>query len=202
MSKRTNKSNPGAKAVAVAAGAAGGRTAPRWFTGKRPIFQFVGIFIVLMGVFYAIARSSYMDKDVLPRYMAFNASASAMILRVLGEDAASNGTFVSSSRYAVDIKRGCDAVEPSALFIAAVLAFPTALLPKLPGLLLGTIVLAIINLVRIVTLFYTGIYFPSLFETMHEDVWQALFILLALFLWVVWAWWATTARTPRSHVAG
>ena len=202
MSKRTNKAIPGAKAVVVTAAQPVGRSAPRWFTGKRPIFQFVGIFVVLMGVFYAIARSTYMDKNVLPRYMAFNASASAMILRVLGEDASANGTFVSSPRYAVDIKRGCDAVEPSALFIAAVMAFPTALLPKLPGLLLGTIVLAIINLVRIVTLFYTGIYFPSLFETMHEDVWQALFILLALFLWVVWAWWATATRAARSHVAG
>lgn len=179
-----------------------GTSSPRRgvFYGKRPIFQFVGLFVVFMTAFNLLALTDPMNKRFLPYYMQLNARMSTGILNWFGENAAANGTSVSSRRYQVDIKHGCDAVAPSVLFISAVLAFPSAILAKVPGLLLGTLVLAVINLVRIVSLFYVGIYWNRYFETMHEDVWQAAFILLALFLWVIWAWWATGRRAARGPI--
>ena len=173
-----------------------------WLRGKRPVFQFVGLFAILLALFYACTFLRVMDKRVLPGYMKLNAQASAVILSVFGEGAIARGTSVSSPRYSVDIRHGCDAIEPSALFIAAVLAFPATLRSKLPGLLAGTVALAVINLVRIVTLFYTGIYWPKLFQFMHVDVWQPVFILLALLMWVIWAMWATRAKDPQPHASG
>lgn len=170
------------------------------FRGKRPIFQFVGLFVVFMGAFYACAFTDPMNKGFLPYYMQLNARMSTRILNWFGENAAVNGTSVSSQRYQVDIKHGCDAVAPSVLFISAVLAFPSPILSKLPGLLAGTLVLAVINLIRIVSLFYIGIHWNRYFETMHEDVWQAAFILLALLFWVIWAWWATGRRASRVQI--
>ncbi len=170
---------------------------------KRPVLSFVVLFGVLMGLFYlATLKIEVLDKTVLPAYMRLNAKVSAGILNVFGEGATARGTSVSSSRYSVDIAHGCDAVEPSALFVAAVLAFPAAVRFKLTGTVIGVAVLAGINLVRIVTLFYTGIHFPRWFETMHVDVWQPVFILLALTFWVAWAWWATRDGTGQRHVAG
>ncbi len=175
---------------------------PTWFSGKWPVFRFVGLFVLLMGLFYGLTFVPVLNKRFLPYYMEFNARASAGILSVLGEGASANGTAVVSARYSVDIRHGCDAIEPSALFIAAVLAFPGRWLSKIPGLIAGTVVLAIINLIRIVTLFYTGIYKPEWFQAMHVDVWQPVFILLALTLWVLWALWATRGGVGRPHVAG
>lgn len=172
-----------------------------WISGKWPVFRFVGLFVILMALFYGFTFVPFMSKRVLPYYMKLNARASVGILNILGEGASASGTAVTSPRYSVDIRHGCDAIEPSALFIAAVLAFPGRWLSKLPGLLAGTVVLAIINLVRIVTLFYTGIYKPRWFEAMHVDVWQPIFILLALTLWVLWALWATRDGVPRAHAA-
>ena len=174
---------------------------PEWLRGKRPIFQFVGLFILLMVGFYLVTFLPAMNKGFLPHYMKLNARMSAAVLSLFGENARADGTVVNSPRYSVDIRHGCDAIEPSVLFIAAVLAFPAKFLLKLPGLLAGTVVLSVINLFRIVTLFYTGIHFPNLFEFMHEDVWQSLFVLLALVLWVLWAWWATRMPIPKPHVA-
>ena len=159
--------------------------------GKRPIFQFVGLFVILMGAYFAITMIDTVEEDIIPEYMRFYASASAAVMNVFGEGATANGTSVVSRRYSVNILQGCDALAPSALFIAAVLAFPGSFRSKIPGLIAGTLVLAVINLVRIVSLFYTGIYFPKWFETMHVDVWQPAFILLSLTLWVLWALWAT-----------
>lgn len=164
---------------------------------KRPVVGFVVLFAVLMGVFYGITLVPAVSNRIIPAYMRLNAKASVAVLNVFGEGAKARGTSVSSSRYSVDIRHGCDAVEPTALFVAAVLAFPAGLRFKLSGALVGILVLAAINLVRIVSLFYTGIYRPTWFEAMHVDVWQPVFILLALTLWVTWAWWATRdAQAP------
>ena len=50
--------------------------------------------------------------------------------------------------------------------------------------------LMLLNLARIVSLFYIQIHFPRAFEVMHIEVWQALFIFLAIALWAWWACWA------------
>ena len=169
--------------------------------GKRPVFVVVGLFALLMALFYVVTTLSLVNETAIPKYMRYNARASAALLNLFGEGATANGTSVSSRRYSVDIRHGCDAIEPSALFIAAVVAFPSTLRSKIPGLIAGTVVLAVINLVRIVSLFYTGIHFPRAFEIMHVDVWQPVFILLALTLWVVWALWATRRGVGLDRIA-
>ncbi len=171
-----------------------------WVHAKRPVLGFVLLFVVLMAVFYSITFIPYVSNDLLPAYTRLNARISVGVLNLFGEEAAAKGTAVSSTRFSVDIRHGCDAVAPSALFIAAVLAFPGLLRSKIPGILVGTLVLAVINIIRIVTLFYTGIFFPRAFEAMHVDVWQPIFILLALVFWVIWAWWATRPKPAKHHV--
>jgi len=169
-----------------------------WMYAKRPVLAFVVLFIVLLGVFYWITFIEAVNKKAIPAYMRFNARASVAILNVFGEKATAQDTSVTSKRFSVNIQHGCDAIEPSALFLAAVLAFPASLKSKLPGLFIGTLVLAIVNLVRIVTLFYTGIFYPKWFEIMHVDVWQPIFIILSLTFWIIWAWWATRAAPSQT----
>jgi exosortase H (IPTLxxWG-CTERM-specific) len=168
---------------------------------KRPVLGFVLVFAVLMAAYYAATFIDVIETRAIPAYMRFNAQASGALLNLLGENADVNGSSITSARFSVDIQHGCDAIDPSALFIAAVLAFPAPLRSKLPGVLIGTLVLAAINLIRIVSLFYTGIYFPKAFQTVHVDVWQPVFILLALTFWVAWAWWATRTRPGPSDVS-
>lgn len=196
MSKRKSKTSKIQKPATSREGVGEGRSS-NWRQGKGPIFKFVGLFVLLMAIFYACTYIPIMDKKILPSYMRFNAKASAMILSLFGEGAKADNTYVSSARYSVNILHGCDAVEPTALFVAAVLAFPASIRSKFPGMIAGSIILAIINLLRIVSLFYTGIYYPKMFNIMHEDIWQSLFILLSLILWVFWAIWATNAKVPQ-----
>ena len=54
------------------------------------------------------------------------------------------------------------------------------------GIALGILVLYALNLVRTVSLFLVGTYFPGLFDTAHYIVWQSLMILLAIGLWLFW----------------
>lgn len=143
-----------------------------------------------MGLYYALTATSTAKNTVFPAYLRLNATACATILAWLGEEATASDTNVSSPQFTMRIARGCDAIEPSALFISAVVALPVAIWTRLLGIAAGTLVLMIVNLVRVVTLFFIGTRFPGAFDLMHFDVWQAVFIFLAVVLWVIWAIWA------------
>ena len=207
MTQRTPRTPPPAS-MALPAARGQGRSrdpsqTPRWLRGKRPVFQFVGLFALLLGGLYVLSLLPGVDRGFLKPYMRLTTTMSAALLNVFGEGATAQGTFLSSPRTGVDIEHGCDALEPSVLFVAAVIAFPSPWLLKIPGLLLGTVAISFFNLLRIASLFYAKIHWPNLFDILHVDIWQPIFVALALALWVLWAWWATKrSRAPADVGTG
>ena len=171
-----------------------------WIPAKRPVMRFILVFGAFLAAFYAISLTPFAENRLWPAYLEINAQISGAVLRALGETAHVDHRAIFSSRALVLIERGCDAIHPSALFVAAVLASPVPWLAKLPGILLGTLALMVINLFRIVSLFYVKIHFPAAFEVMHVEVWQAVFIFLAVFLWALWAVWALRGKLTPSDV--
>lgn len=169
---------------------------------KRPVLQFVLLFALFLAIFYVVMSRPLLQQRVFPAYLDLNAAASGWVLNLLGQDVTVTGKTITGQGVSVRIMRGCDAIEPTALFVAAVLATPVAFWPKLLGAAGGALVLAAINLVRIVTLMLTRIHAPKLFDVMHVEVWQGLFICLSLVLWIAWALWATKQKKPAAeHVS-
>jgi exosortase/archaeosortase family protein len=150
-----------------------------------------------MAIFYGIAATPAFRNHFFPWSLRMSAEASGAILKALGEQISIQQAAVASPRCTLEIKRGCDAIEPSAIFAAAVLAFPAALRRKLVPILLGTAALALLNLARIISLYYTSVFWPSAFSTLHVDVWQPLFILAVALMWIAWAWRASAAAAAR-----
>jgi len=152
--------------------------------------RFVGLFGLFMSLAYVCDITPSIQKHVFPAYLRHNARVSGIILRAMGADASVRRRSISSPRFALEVRHGCDALLPTALFVSAVLASPVRFWLKIPGIVIGAILLMLMNLVRVVTMFYAGIYIPSFFDRMHVEVWPAIFVTLSLFLWVVWALWA------------
>ena len=191
----------GGRAAARAEGQAEKRRRRRKSKRKRPVLRFVILFGVFMGIFCACDITPVFTDHVFPAYLRLNARVSGMILNVLQEDVIVVGDSISG-RFQISIRHGCDALLPTALFVSAVLASPVALRFKIPGVISGSIFILLMNLARIVTLFYSGIYIPGYFERMHLEVWPAIFIFLSLFLWVVWALWARDRTYRVRHAVG
>ncbi len=161
-------------------------------TSKWPVLKAVAIFVGVMGGFYAIDYyTPLLTGDGIESYLSWIARSAAAILTLLGHEASTNGTSIVSSEFAVRVVRGCDALDPTVAFVAAVLASPVSFKLKLPGLVAGIISLLLINIVRIVTLFFVGVHFRKIFDMMHYEFWQAAFIALAIAFWAVWVQWAT-----------
>lgn len=139
-----------------------------------------------MAAFYVATVASFMREGVWPWYLDVNADVSGEILRLFGSDITVTGNAITSPQASLVVAVGCDAIHPSALLVAGILAYPARVRKKLLGLVVGTLLLLSINLVRIVSLFYIQIHFPQAFDVMHIEVWQVLFIFLAIVFWALW----------------
>ncbi len=170
---------------------------------RGAVLRFVLWLAGLMIAFNAVFYLWLIESRFLQAYLSWNARVSALLLRIFGEDATATGTLVASPRFGLEIKDGCDALQPIAFFLFAMLAspVPVRLRLRLVPILIGTLALLLLNLVRIFTLFFTGIYFPKVFEPLHIDVWQSLFIFFPLTFWLVWALRALRTSGTTTHAS-
>ena len=157
------------------------------FGAHRSVLRFVCLFCLILVVFYAFTVTPLLNARVFPAYMMWIADTCTAILRLCGEDAWSNSLVISSARFSIRIVHGCDAIEPIAIFAAAVLATPLPFWARTAGVVVGAPILVILNIARLVSLFFLGIYLPSIFNILHIDVLQTLFGFVILLLWMGWA---------------
>jgi archaeosortase B (VPXXXP-CTERM-specific) len=157
-----------------------------WKRNRRLIAP-VLIFFVTVGIFiYLYYR--LIDSEPFHSFMAVTADVTAFSLNLMGRGVVVKDTVVSSPQFAYQIVDLCTAVMPMLIYTAAILAFPSKVKEKIFGLLLGWIGIFIVNQVRLVSLFFIGVYAPGVFETAHLLVWQSLMILLAIGLWLIWVY--------------
>ena len=154
---------------------------------QRPEARFLILFLAILGASFTVVAIRQVDEAVITPYTTLIARMSGFVLRLLGENATVNGCVVSSPRFAVTIFNGCNGLITSLILISGVLAFPARWSAKAIGVFGGLIAIQVINLVRIVSLFYIGVFFPEHFNDAHIFVWQSLVILAGISLWIVWA---------------
>ena len=97
-----------------------------------------------------------------------------------------SGASVTSPRFGIDIAEGCNGIYALSIVIAGIVAFPARWVPKLIGLALGIVFIMFLNYVRIIALWYAGIYSSFLFDAMHLYVWEFIIIVLGAGYWYFW----------------
>ena len=165
---------------------------------RKPEARFVLLFLAILGASFTVVALRQVDNSLVTPYTAMIARTSGFVLRLLGEDAVVHGCVVSSSRFSVTIFNGCNGLITSLIFISAVLAFPAKWTAKLIGVVGGLLAIQLINLVRIVSLFYVGVFLPEHFNDAHIYIWQSLVVLAGVVLWVVWANWSAVPEGTTS----
>jgi len=150
-----------------------------------------------MAIFYALLATPYFDQ-MLYSYLVANAWLSNILLNSLGQHTSLTGITIQSPTFAVAIQRGCDAVEPTWLLCAAVLSFRSPWTHKVLGMLAGAILLQALNVIRIVSLYWIGLHWPSIFNSAHMEIWPAVFVLIAILLFIGWRDWTSQRQTPHA----
>ena len=109
------------------------------------------------------------------------------VLRAIGQPVTLDGTIVSANTTYFLLIPECTIFAPFALFTAGVLAFPSAITDKGRALVGGALVLSLVNLCRLITLYFVLTITPHMFESIHLFVWQPIMAITALALWGIWA---------------
>jgi exosortase/archaeosortase family protein len=96
----------------------------------------------------------------------------------------------SNTEFSFRVVPDCGAIPSMSIFVAAVLAFPSLLWKKGVGIVGGLAALYCINVGRLSTLAFIGAIDPTTdkkwFNFIHEYVWQGIFLVFVVAIWMVW----------------
>jgi len=125
------------------------------------------------------------------------AALSAWLIRAAGGACVRHAAVLSSParHFAMEIRDGCNGVNVVVLLWSAILAYPASLKWKLIGLSGGLAAIQILNLLRLISLFYLGQYSWSLFELAHLYLWESLIIIDGMIVFSLWI-----RRLPQKSV--
>ncbi len=161
-------------------------TGSAWQRYRREL-GFLILFVLILGASFTLISFNPVNDRVIEPFTAAIARAGGATLNLLGQQTTMNGTVIRSERFAVNIRNGCNGVEAMLIYFAAVLAFPATWKSRLLGVGLGFVAIQLVNLIRVVALFLTGVYLPKLFDSSHTVIWQTVVILSGVLLWILWA---------------
>lgn len=162
----------------------------KYWQEKSPVFKFMAGFAAVIIIFYALYYSTWFEVNLKAPILAVQAMAGGALLNMFGYSVSVANEVISGSGATVKIAGGCDGLEATALFLAAILVFPLPFKFKWPGLLVGFIVLTLLNVFRIAGLFLTQKYWPEAFDFMHIQGGLYLYSIITILLMLIWADWA------------
>jgi exosortase H (IPTLxxWG-CTERM-specific) len=158
-----------------------------FFTANQKVLRFLFLFAAIFGVCYFIfGIVQGVRMGIIKPYTVLLAKAVAAIINLFGAGAIANDAIVQSPKFTLSIAMGCDGVEATCLFLAGVLAFPTSWRARLIGLATGLPLIQLINVVRLVGLYYAGVFLPSVIDELHIYVAQAIVIFLSTAILIYW----------------
>ncbi len=157
--------------------------------------RFFVLFVLLLAVLFGLELTPWGQAYVTqPWTHALAVIATSIVTLFDGSVVASGNVIRSGSNgFAVAIEAGCNGVEATLVLLAAILAFPAPWRHKVWGIAIGVVAIQLLNVVRVISLFYLGQWSFAVFEWAHLYVWQALIMLDVLIVWLIWV-----RRVPRA----
>ena len=168
--------------------------------------RFLVIFVLLLALAFGLELTPWAQAFVVTPWTDTVARVSGVLMRTFDASITTSGNVIGSSAtpFAVGIEAGCNGVEATLVLVAAMLAFPAPWRHRVAGLAIGVATVQVLNVIRVVTLFYLGQWNEHVFEWAHLYVWQALIMLDVLIVWVIWVKMAPSGSahgSPRAAVA-
>lgn len=152
------------------------------------MLRFVTVFMVLLGGLFYLRITEPVRQAVTLPFTGVLADISGFIIKLFDSRVVTEGVIIRSldSPFAVAIAPGCDGIEAVIILVAAMVAFPAPWKHRLIGIGIGFLGIQVLNLVRIISLFYMGQWSRPAFDWFHLYLWQALIVLDALAIFLIW----------------
>lgn len=150
----------------------------------RFIFWFLVILTVLNSIYYFFAKTSV--EDFILSVMTAKPPAFVINLLTPAEHVVVKGNELTSAHVSFSVVSGCEGMGGLLLIISAISAANVRLKSKLKGLVYGMTFIYLLNIFRIVGLYYVMRYCDSAFNFAHYFVGQTIIIFLGCAFFVLW----------------
>ena len=154
------------------------------------------LFVIIILALFTLELLQPVNEWVILPFTQGLASVSAWVVQLFDSTVASEGIVLRSltNGAAVAIQPGCNGIEAMICITAAMIAYSASWYERMMGLLVGFIAIQLLNLLRIISLFYLLQWSQQWFEWFHLYLWQALIFLDVLIVFVLWIRWLPSRK--------
>jgi exosortase/archaeosortase family protein len=124
--------------------------------------------------------------DINGAYTKFIVVLTSKILLVLEIPNTFEGSILQLPTTSLDVSFGCNGLEAFLMYSIAVISFPAAWSSKVTGIIGGFLAIQFLNIIRIVALAFSAIYYVNFFETLHLYIAQGIMIVISLALFLLY----------------
>ena len=156
---------------------------------------FLGVAALLFSIYSFPYQENGRSSRWFHRYLSTYAGLAGSVISVFDRDLKVTENVISG-RMTLEIVKSCDAMEANLLFVAAIAAWPARWRRKLIAGVLGLAILVVVNVIRICTLYFLGIFAPASFEVVHIEICPLLIVAVAIGEFIGWATWMQRPSPP------
>ena len=147
------------------------------------ILKFAGTYLFYIGFFVLLY---IIFQDNFNFLSSLTASVLSALLGIFGVDHTIDETVLHLGGISLKVIDECTGIYELFVYAGCVMAYPTSSGKKLAGIAFGIPAMFSINMVRLLSLAFVGLWFPSIFSYVHYYLWQVTLILLVVFVMLVW----------------
>jgi exosortase H (IPTLxxWG-CTERM-specific) len=150
--------------------------------------RFIAVFLGVLVTLFTIEMLNPVQEHVIVPFTSWLASVSAALISPFDDTVVAYGKVLQfqDTGFAVSIEAGCNGVEATIVLIAAVLAFPATWRQRAAAIVIGFIAVQVMNILRIISLFYLGDWDLDIFSWVHLYLWPTLIMLDVLVVFILY----------------
>jgi exosortase H (IPTLxxWG-CTERM-specific) len=165
--------------------------------------RFVVVFGVVVVVLFTIEMLNPVQTHLVVPFTSILAKISALLIAPFDDSVIAYGKVLQfqDTGFAVSIEAGCNGVEATIVLIAAVVAFPASWAQRAAAIGLGFLAVQVMNIARIISLFYLGDWDLDIFRWVHLYLWPALIMLDVLVVFILYLRYLSQQQVEPAHAA-
>lgn len=150
--------------------------------------KFISVFLLALVGLFTLEMLQPVQEHVIQPFTGLLATLSAALITPFDSDVIAHGRIIehTANHFAVSIEAGCNGVEAAIVLIAGILAFPASWRVRLVAILAGFVTIQVLNIGRIISLFYLGQWNEAVFSFTHLYLWPVLIMLDVLIVFLIY----------------